>query len=54
MDIFELQITAEENGTRLDSYLAEQMEGISRSYLQKLIGEQLILVNQKAVKANSA
>lgn len=52
MDIFELEITAEDNGTRLDSYLAEELEGISRSYLQKLIGEQLILVNQKAVKAN--
>lgn len=52
MDIFELQITAADNGTRLDSYLAEQLEGISRSYLQKLIGEELILVNQKAVKAN--
>ena len=52
MDIFELEITAEENSTRLDSYLAEELEGISRSYLQKLIGEGLILVNQKAVKAN--
>jgi len=52
MDIFELQITAEENGARLDSYLAQSLEGVSRSYLQKLIGEQLILVNQKAVKAN--
>ncbi len=52
MDIFELQITAEENGTRLDSYLAEQLEGISRSYIQKLIGDGLIQVNQKTVKAN--
>lgn len=52
MDIFELQITAEENGARLDSYLAQSLEGVSRSYLQKLIGEQLILINQKAVKAN--
>lgn len=52
MDIFELEISAADNGTRLDSYLAEQLEGISRSYLQKLIGDQLILVNQKAVKAN--
>ena len=52
MDIFELEISAADNGTRLDSYLAEQLEGISRSYLQKLIGDQLILVNQKAVKSN--
>lgn len=52
MDTFELQITAEENGTRLDSFLAETLEEISRSYLQKLIGEQLIQVNQQSVKAN--
>ena len=52
MDIFELEITAEENGTRLDSYLAEELEGISRSYLQKLIADGQILVNQKTVKAN--
>ncbi len=52
MDIFELQISAEANGTRLDGYLADTLDGISRSYLQKLIGEQLILVNQKAVKTN--
>ena len=50
MDIFELQITEEQNGTRLDSFLAKELEGISRSYLQKLIGEQQITVNQKAVK----
>lgn len=52
MDIFELQITAEENGTRLDTYLADTMNDISRSYLQKLIHDQFILVNQKVVKAN--
>ena len=52
MDIFELQITAEDNGTRLDSFLADTLEGISRSYLQKLIADQLILVNQKTVKSN--
>ena len=52
MDTFELQITDEENGIRLDSYLANCLDGVSRSYLQKLIGEQLILVNQKTAKAN--
>ena len=35
MDTFELQIAAEENGTRLDSYLANCLDGVSRSYLQK-------------------
>ena len=52
MDTFDLQITETQNGTRLDSFLAEELDGISRSYLQKLIGEQQILVNNKAVKAN--
>lgn len=52
MDTFDLQITETQNGTRLDSFLAEELDGISRSYLQKLIGEQQILVNEKAVKAN--
>ncbi len=52
MDTFDLQITETQNGTRLDSFLAEDLDGISRSYLQKLIGEQQILVNNKAVKAN--
>lgn len=52
MDTFDLQITETQNGTRLDSFLAEELDGISRSYLQKLIGEQQILVNDKAVKAN--
>lgn len=52
MDTFDLQITETQNGTRLDSFLAEELDGISRSYLQKLIGEQQILVNNKVVKAN--
>lgn len=52
MDTFELQVTAEENGIRLDSFLANHLEELSRSYLQKLISEQHIQVNQKAAKAN--
>lgn len=52
MDIFEAQITAAESGTRLDTYLAATLDGISRSYIQKLIGEQRILINNRPVKAN--
>jgi len=36
MDIFELQITEEQNGTRLDSFLAKELEGISRSYVSRI------------------
>lgn len=52
MDIFEAQITAAESGTRLDTYLAAILDGISRSYIQKLISEQYILINSRPVKAN--
>lgn len=52
MDIFEAQITTAENGTRLDTYLAAILDGISRSYIQKLISEQRILINSRPVKAN--
>ena len=52
MDIFEAQITAAESGTRLDTYLVAILDGISRSYIQKLISEQYILINSRPVKAN--
>ncbi len=52
VDTFTLQVTEEQNGTRIDSFLAEQTDGVSRSYLQKLIGDGQILVNDKTVKSN--
>lgn len=52
MDIFEAQITTAESGTRLDTYLTATLDGISRSYIQKLISEQRILINSRPVKAN--
>ena len=39
-----------EEGDRIDRYLAEEMPERSRSYLQKLIKEQYIKVNNKPVK----
>lgn len=39
-------------GKRIDVMLMEYMEGYSRSQIQKMIEEQLILVNHKPVKAN--
>lgn len=38
-------LTVETGGERLDKYLAGQLEKLSRSYLQKLIGEGLVTVN---------
>ncbi len=46
--LFEIQ---EEQQMRLDKYLAEQFPEQTRSYLQKLIKEGLILVNGKTVKS---
>lgn len=49
---FTFSVSAEEAGTRLDSYLAEKTGDISRSYLQKLITDGAVTVNGKTVKSN--
>ena len=43
---------AETGGERIDRYLNGHLEGLSRSYIQKLVQENNILVNGKPVKAN--
>lgn len=43
---------ADEAGLRIDKYLSARMEHVSRSYLQKLLGAEQVLVNNTAVKAN--
>jgi len=44
MDLYELYVE-DESGERLDSYIADQIEEVSRSYANKLIKEGLVLVN---------
>ena len=39
-------------GVRIDSWLSDQFEDLSRSYLQKLIKEGCVFVDEKPVKAN--
>jgi 23S rRNA pseudouridine1911/1915/1917 synthase len=39
-------------GARLDAFLSERVEGQSRSYIQKLIEQELVLVNGKSSKSN--
>ena len=48
------QLTVAEDmaGTRIDRYLTLACGDISRSYLQKLLKSETVLVNQKAVKSN--
>jgi 23S rRNA pseudouridine1911/1915/1917 synthase len=43
---------AEDAGKRLDAFLAEKIDGWSRSRLQKLIDDGDVLVNDKAVKSS--
>lgn len=49
---FEFQVDAASEGIRIDLFLTEQMEGQSRSYLQKLLKEGAVLANGKAAKSN--
>lgn len=48
----EINLTAETTGERIDRFLSENLENLSRSYIQKLLKEEKIRVNEKAVKAN--
>ena len=40
-----------QEGDRIDRYLSEELEDQSRSYIQKLIKEQYVKVNEKPVQA---
>ena len=37
---------------RIDRYISEHMENVSRSYIQKLIKDGMVTANSKPVKAN--
>ena len=47
-----INLTARNSGERIDRFLAEDLESLSRSYLQKLLKDGNISVNGKTVKAN--
>ena len=51
MDEIREFIVTEEEGDRLDVYLSEQLGDMSRSYIQKLIKEKKVTVNDKLEKA---
>lgn len=50
--ILSFQVSESDVGTRLDAYLASQIEGWSRSRLQRLIDNEDVLVNGHAVKSS--
>jgi 23S rRNA pseudouridine1911/1915/1917 synthase len=50
--VLDFLVEKEERGIRIDKYLAENQEELTRSYLQKLIQEGNVLVNNTLIKAN--
>ncbi|MCG9129496.1 RluA family pseudouridine synthase [Candidatus Poribacteria bacterium] len=50
---YTFHITPEQNGERLDRFLIKQTEDISRTYLQKLIRDNAVTVNDKIPKQPS-
>ena len=51
-DIINLQIEDEGVGERIDKFLSDMLSSYSRSHIQKLINENLVLVNNKNIKSN--
>jgi 23S rRNA pseudouridine1911/1915/1917 synthase len=49
----EFIVAEENNGTRIDKYLSEIQSEISRNYIQRLIEDGKVSMNDKLVKANS-
>lgn len=52
MEILEYIVEEDKRSLRIDRYLSEKNEDLSRSYLQKLLKDQAITVNGKTIKAN--
>lgn len=51
-EVINLLVEIEDKGTRIDKYLAGELEDISRSRIQKMLDEENVLVNGKPVKSN--
>ena len=51
-DFIDLLVEKEDSKTRIDKYVVENTTDLTRSYVQKLIDDGLILVNGKQVKSN--
>ena len=43
-------VPAEAQGVRIDKFLSEACDGLSRSYLQKLLKSELVEVDKRTVK----
>ncbi len=51
-EIIELVIADKGIGERIDKYLSDMLSSYSRSYIQKLISDEMVLVNHKNIKSN--
>ncbi len=51
-DIIELQVEKEAEGERIDKFLSDMLSSYSRSYIQKLISDGLVLVDNNNIKSN--
>jgi len=48
----EIKLVCEDKGTRVDLWLSERLEEYSRSYIKKMIDDEMLLVNGEHVKSN--
>lgn len=51
-DVINLYIEEHGVGERIDKFLSDMLSSYSRSHIQKLIGDNLVLVNNKNIKSN--
>jgi len=52
MDFYTYIVENEDVGKRIDIFLSAELEDVSRSFIQKLIENEKVKVNQKTVKSN--
>lgn len=52
MDEFTFEASEQQKNERIDKFLVSMLPELSRSYIQKLLKDQLVLVGETAVKAN--
>ena len=52
MEILNYQVSDGQSGIRIDLYLSEKNEKLSRSYIQILFNEQKIMGNGSPIRAN--
>lgn len=52
MDEFKFEVTESDSGERIDKFITECIDSLTRSYIQKMITQEHCFVNGKAVKAS--